>query len=118
MPQYCISFNQQWVGDHPESWYAERAVLAKAVVRDMREAGVLVVAGGLEEDVTTAVGLDPTSGTLAITTGLVGDSPEHLGGLTIVDVADDDEATLWASRIAQACGWPQELRRFHGFAGA
>lgn len=43
---------------------------------------------------------------------------EYLGGLTIVDVADEAEAHIWAGRIAEACGWPQELRQFHGFTSA
>lgn len=117
MPHYCVSFNQQWVGDHPEEWYAERGVLARALVEDMRQAGVLVVAGGLDEDTNAVVGLNPTSGELLVTSGLVSGTAEYLGGLTIIDVADDAEAELWAGRIAQACGWPQELRRFHGFTG-
>jgi hypothetical protein len=30
----------------------------------------------------------------------------------VVDVADDDEAAkMWAGKIAQACGWPHEVRR-------
>lgn len=49
MPQYLILFNQQWVGDHPAEWYDSRGPLARAVVADMREAGVLVFAGGLVE---------------------------------------------------------------------
>jgi hypothetical protein len=27
-------------------------------------------------------------------------------------VADDEAARLWAGKIAEACGWPQEVRRF------
>jgi hypothetical protein len=32
--------------------------------------------------------------------------------LAIVDVADEEAARLWAGKIAVACGWPQEVRRF------
>jgi hypothetical protein len=32
--------------------------------------------------------------------------------MTIVDVADDEAAAMWAGRVAIACGWPQEVRRF------
>ena len=35
-----------------------------------------------------------------------------LGGLTVVDVADEDAARMWAGKIAEACGWPQEVRLF------
>ena len=51
MPEYAIFFNQQWVGDHPEEWYASRAPLAMAVVREIQEAGQYVYAGGLEEEI-------------------------------------------------------------------
>ena len=35
-----------------------------------------------------------------------------LGGMTLIDVATDTEAKMWGAKIAQACGWPQEIRRF------
>ncbi len=111
MPHYIIYFNQQWVGDHSEEWFASRGPLARAVVEDMRAAGVLVVAGGLEEDITQAFTADDTSGELVIS-----DAPmstgEFIGGLTIIDVPDDAAARDWAGRIAVSCGWPQEVRRF------
>ena len=34
-----------------------------------------------------------------------------MGGLTVVDVADEEAARMWAGKIAEACGWPQEVRR-------
>ena len=40
------------------------------------------------------------------------ETKEFLGGLTIVDVADDEAARMWAGKVAEACGWPQEVRRF------
>jgi len=29
-----------------------------------------------------------------------------------VDVADEEAARQWAAKVAVACGWPQEVRRF------
>jgi hypothetical protein len=49
MANYIIYFNQQWVGDHSSEWFQSRGPLARQVVADMKEAGVLVFAGGLEE---------------------------------------------------------------------
>lgn len=112
MMQYLIFFNQQWVGDHPAQWYEERGVLARQVVTEMREAGVLVFADGLEEDVNEAFFADPTSGNVEFGDGPFARTEQFLGGMTIVDVANDDDAHYWAGRIAQACGWPQEVRRF------
>lgn len=111
MTQYAIYFNQQWVGDHSEEWFRERGPLAKAVVQEMKDAGVYVFAGGLDEDIDQAFSADATSGTLLITDGPYVETKEFLGGLSVVDVADDDAAKVWAGKIAVACGWPQEVRR-------
>jgi hypothetical protein len=112
MAEYIIFFNQQWVGDHTEEWFRGRGPLAMAVVEEIKAAGVYVFAGGLEEEVDTAFSADATSGTLMITDGPFAETKEYLGGLTVVDVADDDAAKMWAGKIAEACGWPQEVRRF------
>lgn len=112
MTEYLIYFNQQWVGDHTEEWFRGRGPLSRAVVHEMKAAGVYVFAGGLEEEVDTAFSADATSGTLTFTDGPYVETKEFLGGLTIVNVADDEAAKLWAGKIAEACGWPQEVRRF------
>lgn len=49
---------------------------------------------------------------MLITDGPYVETEEFLGGLTIVEVADDEAAKMWAGKIAEACGWPQEVRRF------
>jgi hypothetical protein len=112
MAEYLIYFNQQWVGDHSEEWFQSRAPLAMGVVKEMQQAGVYVFAGGLEEEPEKAVTADATSGTLTFTDGPYAETKEFLGGLTIVDVPDDDAARMWAGKVAEACGWPQEVRRF------
>ena len=112
MTEYLIYFNQQWVGEHTEEWFRGRGPLAMAVVDEMKAAGVYVFAGGLEEEADTAFGADATSGTLTFTDGPFVETKEFLGGLTVVDVADEDAARMWAGKIAEACGWPQEVRRF------
>ena len=112
MAEYLLYFNQQWVGDHTEAWFRGRGPLAMAVVDEMRAAGVLVFAGGLDEEVETAFSADTTSGTLTFTDGPFVETKEYLGGLTIVDVPDDETARMWAGKVAEACGWPQEVRRF------
>jgi hypothetical protein len=83
-----------------------------AVVDEMKAAGVYVFAGGLEEEADAAFSADATSGTLTFTDGPFVETQEFLGGLTVVDVADEDAARMWAGKIAEACGWPQEVRRF------
>ncbi len=112
MTEYLIYFNQQWVGDHTEEWFRSRAPLAMAVINEAKAAGVYVFAGGLDEDTDTAFSADATSGTVLFSDGPFAETKEFLGGLTVVDVPDDDAAKMWAGKIAEACGWPQEVRRF------
>ena len=114
MAHYLIFFNQQWVGDHPAEWYDSRGPLARAVVAEMAAEGVLVFAGGLVEDPDEAFSADDTSGVLEFRSGPYVRTAEFVGGLTIVNVEDDDAARMWAGKVAVACGWPQEVRRFAG----
>jgi hypothetical protein len=112
MTLYAIYFNQQWVGDHTEEWFASRGPTSKAVIEEARAAGVLVFAGGLEEDRDLAFSADGTSGTMSVTDGPYAETTEWLGGITIVDVPDRAAAEVWAAKIAEGCGWPQEVRPF------
>ncbi|HEY7222224.1 MAG TPA: YciI family protein [Micromonosporaceae bacterium] len=112
MAEYLIYFNQQWVGDHTDAWFRGRGPRARAVVDEIKAAGAFVFAGGLEEEDGPVFSADATSGALLITDGPYVETKEWLGGLTVVDVADEDAAKVWAGKIAEACGWPQEVRRF------
>ena len=111
MAEYLIYFNQQWVGDHTAEWFRSRGPLAMAVVQEMKDAGVYVFAGGLEEG-APVYSADATSGSVLVTDGPYAETKEFLGGLTVVDVPDDETARMWAGRLAEGCGWPQEVRRF------
>ncbi len=111
MAEYLIYFNQQWVGEHTAQWFRSRGPLAMAVVEEMKAAGVYVFAGGLEEG-APVYSADATSGSVLVTDGPYAETKEFLGGLTVVDVPDDETAARWAGRVAEACGWPQEVRRF------
>ena len=112
MTEYLIYFNQQWVGDHDEEWFRGRGPLARAVLEDMKAAGVYVLAAGLVEEVDQAFSVDATSGTLIVTDGPYVETKEYLGGFTAIDVPDREAARMWAGRVAEACGWPQEVREF------
>jgi hypothetical protein len=108
--KYIIYFNQQWVGDHSAEWFGSRGPLARKVVEDMKEAGVLVFAGGLVEEIEEAFGAND-AGEIS---GPITTDGEFLGGLTIINVATEEEAKMWGAKIGVACGWPQEIRRFKG----
>lgn len=110
MAKYIIYFNQQWVGDHSEEWFISRGPLARQVVEDLKAANALVFAGGLVEEIELGFGFNETGKEI----GPISTNTQFVGGLTIIDVATDDEAKKWGTKIAQACGWPQEVRRFKG----
>jgi len=112
MTEYLIYFNQEWVGDHSEEWFRGRGLLVRELLDEMQAAGAYVFAGGLEDETDTVFSADATSGTLTLTDGPYVETKEHLGGFTVVDVADVAGARMWAGKIAEACGWPQEVRRF------
>ncbi|WP_148614293.1 YciI family protein [Nocardioides rubriscoriae] len=111
MAEYLLYFNQRWVGDHSKEWFRGRGPRAMAVTEEMKQAGVYVLAGGLEEN-TPVHHADSTCGTTAIVDGPYAESKEFLSGFAIVDVPDDETAKQWAAKIAEACGWPHEVRRF------
>ena len=118
MAQYLIYFNQQWVGDHPDDWWPTRVEPSMAVMREMEAQGVLVFAGGLEEEDGPVHAADATSGEIVVTEGPFVEHTEFLGGLTIIDVPDEETAKYWAGRVAEGCGWPQELRKFKPIPGS
>ena len=81
------------------------------VDQEMREAGVWVFAGGLHEPGSSTV-LRPADGDvlLALDVGTVGH--EHVGGFTIIEAADLDEALEWGRKLARATTLPIEVRPF------
>ncbi|MBX9244735.1 hypothetical protein ICW40_07910 [Actinotalea ferrariae] len=84
-----------------------------AVDQAMRDAGVWVFSGGLH-DPSTATVLRARDGGVVVTDGPFAEVKEQLGGLTIVDVADLDEALTWGGRLAAATTLPVEVRPFQG----
>jgi hypothetical protein len=111
MTEYLIAFNHEWVPDLTEDDLREASKRVKALRAEMKAAGVLIFTGGLD-DSDPVISVDASSGTPLFTDGPYVESKEHLGGLAVVDVADEEAARLWAGKIAVACGWPQEVHRF------
>jgi hypothetical protein len=110
MTEYLIAFNDEWVPEHTADELREKARAVRPLVAEMRAAGVLIFTGGLDD--SPAFSVDASSGTPVFTDGPFVETKEHLGGFAVVDVADEEAARMWAGRIAVACGWPQEVRRF------
>jgi hypothetical protein len=111
MPEYLIAFNNEWVPDLTVEELHQKSRALKPLLAEMRAAGVLIFTGGLD-DAAPVFSVDASSGTPLFTDGPYVETKEHLGGFAVVDVADEAAARLWAGKIAVACGWPQEVRRF------
>ena len=111
MTEYLIAFNDDWVPDLTEDDLREASRRVRPLVAEMKEAGVLIFTGG-RDDEAPVFSVDASSGTPLFTDGPYVETKEHLGGFAVVDVADEQAARLWAGKIAVACGWPQEVRRF------
>ena len=47
---------------------------------------------------------------MVVTDGPYTETTEQLGGITVIEVPDLDTARMWAARVAEGCGWPQEVR--------
>lgn len=77
----------------------------------MRAAGVLVSADGLQPPSTASV-VRPIEGGAVVTDGPYLQGDEHLGGFTVVDVADREAALEWSRRLAIATTLPIEVRPF------
>ena len=102
MTRYLISFGAHAMDHIPGQDMPAVARAAHAVVQEAVNAGVLVCAGGLEDQRTSVVATDGT-----VTEGPY---PEAIGGLTVVNVPSREEALEWAAKIAVACRCAQEVR--------
>lgn len=111
MTEYLIAFNDEWVPDHTDEELREKATAVRALVAEMKEAGVFIFTGGLD-DAAPVFSVDASSGTPLFSDGPFAETKEHLGGFAVVDVADEAAARYWAGRIAATCGWTQEVRPF------
>lgn len=111
MAEYLIFFNDEWVTDASDEGWQARARDARAVVEEMKAAGVFIFSGGLDND-ASVFHVEPHGGAPVFTDGPYAETKETFGGFAAVDVPDEATARYWAGRIAVACDWPQEVRIF------
>ena len=98
MTEYLIAFNDTWVPDHTVEELREKSKAVRALVAEMKAAGVFIFTGGLD-DAAPVFSVDASSGTPMFTDGPYVESKEQLGGFAVVDVADEEAARLWAGKI-------------------
>ena len=118
MALYLIAFNDEWVPDLTLEETRERGRAARAVIEEMKAAGVFIFSDGGLDASTVVCSVDPSSGSPVFTDGPFVETKEHLGGFAVIDVADEADARYWAGRIAVAVGWPQEVHRFPRRSGS
>lgn len=82
-----------------------------AVHAELRDRGAWVFGGGLH-DPTTATVVRTRGGRVVTTDGPFVETKEQLGGFSIIDVADLDEALVWAEKMSEATTCPIEVRPF------
>ena len=76
---------------------------------ELEAAGAWVFTGGLQP-ASTATVLRICDGEVVMTDGPFTEGKEHLGGFTVIQVADLDEALAWGRRFAEITGLPLEVR--------
>jgi hypothetical protein len=76
---------------------------------ELQAAGAWVFTGALQPPSTATV-LRVAGGEVVLTDGPFAEGKEHLGGFTVIQVADLDEALQWSRRFAEITGLPLEVR--------
>lgn len=109
MTRYLLSIYQP-VGEGPPPVNLDEIMLnVGALTEEMQAAGVWVFAAGLHPpDTATVVHGDLT------TDGPFIEAKEHLGGFTVIEAPDLDQALEWARRTSRATTLPIEVRPFSG----
>ena len=113
MTQYLLSVVTPTEGAQPPTPDELTAIMARveAVQTRAREAGVWVFAGGLAAPSSATV-LRPKGDDVLVVDGPFAEGKEYLGGFSIIDVADLDEALRWGRDFVAAIGLPIEVRPF------
>jgi hypothetical protein len=112
MTKYLMSCHYPQGRTQPEP--EELARIGKdldALNGELKAAGSFVFAGGLH-DASTATVVQDVGGEIVTTDGPWAETKEHLGGLSIIDVADLDAALAAAARLSTASTLPIEVRPF------
>jgi hypothetical protein len=112
MAHYLLTVYEPTVDEPPPAEFLEPIMTAIGEInRELHEAGAWVFAGGLHHPRASTV-LRATDGDVLTTDGPFAEGKEHVGGFTVIDVADLDAALEWGRRYAQVIGLPIEVRPF------
>ena len=109
MPQYLLT---NFLPDNFDPSTQDEATVHEINVLndELEAAGARIVAGGLGAP-SQAKSLRPQpNGKVLITDGPYLEAKEHVGGFTIIEAADMDEALAWGRKAVIACRMPLEVR--------
>lgn len=109
MPHYLIS------GHLPDNF--DPSTITEAMVSDihalnaeMDAAGIRLFAGGLEPAGMAKTLRVQADGEVVVTDGPYIEAKEHVGGLTVIEAADMNEAVAWARKAVASSRMPAEVR--------
>lgn len=105
MPRFLISFDDGSMDHIPAGELGAAGEAAHAVARDAKAAGIWIFGCGVERQQASIVAPDGT-----VTVGPVPETRAAIGGFSIIEVPDRQEAIAWAERLARACRCRQEVR--------
>jgi hypothetical protein len=109
MTQYLLSMYQP-DGEPPAPPVLQAIMKDVGAIRQaMKDAGVWVFAAGLHPTSTATV-VRGRDGQCLTTDGPFAEGKEHVGGFSIIKVADLDAALEWAGKLARATSLPIEVR--------
>jgi hypothetical protein len=109
MKQYLISVYQPDTAPPPPEVLGP---IMDGVARwrgELQAAGAWVFTAGLQPPSTATV-LRVRDGEAVITDGPFAEGKEHLGGFSVIQVADLDEALAWSRKFCDITGLPVEVR--------
>jgi len=113
MTQYLLSMIQPGDGDQIPPPDVLEGIMAEVgrIREELAAQGSWVFGNGLHGP-SEAATVRLEDGRSLVTDGPFVEMKEHLGGITIIDVADRDEALRWARRYSEATTLPIEVRQF------
>jgi hypothetical protein len=101
--------NESAVPETPEEQQAVAPEVWFALMKDMKDAGVLLSNNGLAP-IATATTVRVREGKKLVTDGPFAETHEQLGGFFLLECKDLDEALLWAEKIPHAKYGSVEVR--------
>ncbi len=107
MTKYLISFPASAL-DVPADELAAVGEAARNVIREAKDVGVYVFAGGINEGVKPLMVAADGAGT----NETYRQTKEFDGGFCVLELPSREAAIQWAAKIAGACRCSQELREF------